>query len=102
MSDLVRYDAMCAAIDAAYEVDEVKDIRDKALAIEVYTRQAQNIEAERKAVQIRLRAERKACGPSARPASCCATGRNRKAVAQTWSGRTTKLTAARPSPNSAS
>ena len=31
--ELVRYDAMCRAIDAAYEVDEVKDIRDKARAV---------------------------------------------------------------------
>lgn len=63
MSDgtqLVRYDAMCHAIAAAYEVDEVKDIRDKARAIEVYSRQARNTEAERQACEIRLRAERKA------------------------------------------
>jgi hypothetical protein len=58
---LVRYDAMCTAIAAAYAVDEVKDIRDKALALEVYAKQAQNIEAERQACEIRLRAERK-CG----------------------------------------
>jgi hypothetical protein len=58
--ELVRYDAMCRAIDAAYEVDEVKDIRDKARAIEVYSRQAKNTENERRACEIRLRAERKA------------------------------------------
>ena len=64
MSDgtaLVRYDAMCRAITAAHAVDEVKDIRDKARAIEMYARQAQNTEAERQACEIRLRAERK-CG----------------------------------------
>lgn len=54
------YDAMCRAIDAAYEVDEVKDIRDRALAFETYARQAKNIEAERRACKIRLRAEKKA------------------------------------------
>lgn len=59
-TELVRYDAMCHAIAAAYEVDEVKDIRDKALALEVYSRQAHNTEAERQACEIRLRAERKA------------------------------------------
>jgi hypothetical protein len=55
-----RYDAMCRAIDAAYEVDEVKDIRDRAVAWEAYSRQAKNTEAERRACEIRLRAERKA------------------------------------------
>jgi hypothetical protein len=57
---LVRYDAMVRAIDAAYAVDEVKDIRDKALALQVYAHQAQNHEAERQASRIRIRAERKA------------------------------------------
>ena len=58
---LVRYDAMCRAIAEVYRVDEVKNIRDKARAIEVYARQAKNVEAERQACEIRLRAERK-CG----------------------------------------
>jgi len=57
---IVRYDAMCHAIDAAYEVDEVKDIRDQAIAWEFYGRMARNVEAERRACEIRLRAERKA------------------------------------------
>lgn len=59
-TELVRYDAMCRAIDLAYEVDEVKDIRDKAAALQHYARQANNVEAEQRACQIRLRAERKA------------------------------------------
>src|SRR5215813_11607237 len=60
MAELVRYDAMCRAIDAAHKVDEVKDIRDKAIALEHYARQALNTDAERRAAEIRLRAERKA------------------------------------------
>jgi hypothetical protein len=60
MMELVRYDTMCRAIESAYEVDEVKNIRDQAIALETYARQARNTEAERKACEIRLRAERKA------------------------------------------
>jgi hypothetical protein len=56
---ILRYDEMCRSIAAAYAVDEVKHIRDKALAIEVYARQAKNVEAERQACEIRLRAERR-------------------------------------------
>lgn len=59
-SGLIRYDAMCSAIAACHGVDEAKDIRDKARAIEVYAQQAQNFEAERKACEIRIRAERRA------------------------------------------
>lgn len=51
---------MCAAIEAAMAVDEVMDIRDKATAIAAYARQAKNVELERQAAQIRLRAERRA------------------------------------------
>jgi hypothetical protein len=57
---LIKYDAMVSAIAAAYKVDEVKDIRDKALALEMYSRLARNTEAEQQACEIRLRAERKA------------------------------------------
>jgi hypothetical protein len=58
---VIRYDRMCQAIAEAHAVDEVKDIRDKAAALEMYMRQAQNTEAERLACEIRLRAERR-CG----------------------------------------
>lgn len=60
IANLALYDGMCRAIDAAYAVDEVKEIRDRALAFEVYARQAKNVEAERRACEIRLRSERKA------------------------------------------
>jgi hypothetical protein len=39
-----------------YDLDEVKDIRDKMIALEQYVRQARNIEAGRHAAEIRLRA----------------------------------------------
>jgi hypothetical protein len=71
---LAKYDAMCRAIDAAYEVDEVKDIRDKSIALEHYARQAKNIEAERQACEI------PACAPSARPASCSQRPSRRVAI----------------------
>lgn len=73
-SSLARYDAMCRAIDAAYEVDEVKDIRDKAMAMEHYQRQANNTEAERRACEIRIRAERK-CGQLLREMEKAKAGR---------------------------
>jgi hypothetical protein len=56
---LVRYDAMIVAIDACVAVDEVKEIRDKARALEVYASQAMNRDAEQKAASVRIRAERK-------------------------------------------
>ena len=57
---LARYDAMCSAIAACHGIDEVKELRSKARALEVYARQAQNTEAERKAAEVRIRAERRA------------------------------------------
>jgi hypothetical protein len=60
MRAMARYDAACAALAAASKVDEAKSIRDMAEAMRVYARQAQNLELERQAIKIRLRAERRA------------------------------------------
>jgi hypothetical protein len=59
MSELVRYDAMCRAIDAAYEVDEVKDIHDLAARLQAAARVAGNVDAEDRCYQIRWRAAKK-------------------------------------------
>lgn len=59
MGELVRYDTMCLAIAECHRIDEVKDLRDKAMALELYARQARNTDAERKASEVRLRAERR-------------------------------------------
>lgn len=56
---LVRYDAMCRAIDTAYDFDELKDIRDKAAMLEAAARVAKNVEAEDRCYYIRRRAEAK-------------------------------------------
>lgn len=57
--EIVLYDRMLYAIAECHRVDEVKDIRDKAMALEMYAKQASNTIAERNACDIRLRAERK-------------------------------------------
>ena len=54
---LAKYDAMVYAIAECHQVDEAKDIRDKARAMEVYASLAMNIDAERQAADIRIRAE---------------------------------------------
>jgi hypothetical protein len=56
---LARYDAMVLAIAECERVDEVKEIRDKARALEVYAKQAMNTDAERQAARVRIRAERR-------------------------------------------
>jgi hypothetical protein len=59
MTELVRYDAMCRAIAEAHAVDEVKAIRDKAIMLETYARISCDTDNERRAYEIRVRAERR-------------------------------------------
>lgn len=58
---LARYESAKQALAEYKTVDEVKDFRDKALAVEAYAKQANDFDLEYDAATARVRAERK-CG----------------------------------------
>jgi hypothetical protein len=58
--ELVKYNAMCRAIQAAHSLDEILLIRTRAAQLKAVAKIAKNFDAERQCREIRLRAERRA------------------------------------------
>jgi hypothetical protein len=57
---LKLYDKMLVAIAERQRIDEVKEIHDRVAGLEKYARQAQNYDAELRAMDVRVRASQRA------------------------------------------